>query len=113
MTTLTNHSAIPTLGESRTAKAARLTAAALQALVNDDSHQVLADLLHEKKLSAIDAKITSSGLKMSEALTIVALDVDRLVAAALSSGNSWVAKVTLAAAADLRSQAEIYRSQGN
>lgn len=112
MTTLTNHSAIPTLGESRTAKAARLTAAALQALVDDDSHQVLANLLLDKKLSAIDVSI-GSDLKMSEALTIVALDVDRLVAAALSSGNSWVAKVTLAAAADLRSQAEIYRSQGN
>ena len=113
MTTLTNHSAIPTLGESRTGKVARKTAAATQAKVwGDDQREMLADFLIGKKLDAMEA-MNGSDMTMSEALTIAALDVDRIAADAVCDGYTLFALLTMAAAADLRCEAETYRSQGN
>lgn len=110
MTTLANHSAIPTLGESRTGKAARETAAATQAKVwGDDQREMLADFLIGKKLDAMEAR-NGSDMTMSESLAIAALDVDRIAADAVSDGYTLLA---MAAAADLRCEAETYRSQGN
>ena len=86
MTTLTNHSAIPTLGESRTGKVARKTAAATQAKVwGDDQREMLANFLIGKKLDAMEARI-GSDMTMSESLAIAALDVDRIAADAVSDG---------------------------
>lgn len=113
MTTLANHSAIPTLGESRTGKAARETAAATQAKVwGDDQREMLACFLIGKKLDAMDARI-GSDMPMSESLAIAALDVDRIAADAVSDGDTLFALLAMAAAADLRCEAETYRSQGN
>lgn len=113
MTTLTNHSLIPTLGESRPRKAARETAAATQAKVwGDDQREMLADFLTGKKLDAMEARIDTD-MTMSESLTIAALDVDRIAADAVADGYTLFALLAMAAAADLRSEAETYRSQGN
>lgn len=113
MTTLTNHSLIPTLGESRTGKAARETAAATQAKVwGDDQREMLADFLTGKKLDAMEARIDTD-MTMSESLAIAALDVDRIAADAVADGYTLFALLAMAAAADLRCEAETYRSQGN
>ena len=113
MTTLTNHSLIPTLGESRTRKAARETAAATQAKVwGDDQREMLADFLTGKKLDAMEARIRNGDMTMSESLTIAALDVDRIAADAVSDGYTLFALLAMAAAAELRCEAETYRSQG-
>ena len=113
MTTLTNHSAIPTLGESRTGKVARKTAAATQAKVwGDDQREMLANFLIGKRIDAREAR-NGSDMTMSESLAIAALDVDRIAADAVCDGYTLFALLAMAAAADLRSEAETYRSQGN